>query len=421
MDNTEFKDDAGVQLRQKPQTTLTAGRRESISGDLNEALCLLAKTKISERRPRANTGSVTCTKQNSTIVAKTTDSLSTIMEICSVESILGMGVIDETLNNRCVGMIDVPDIARYLILNCLSNCNVDNITTQLTGDCCTKVQKCLDTTTVIEVINWTNKNHNCTLSFDGRTVDRSAVTHVNPFCSSLIIPDGHSLLFAMEMLCHNGVKRLVTVDTEGKCTGFYSTSMAISDIRQQAHLLRAFTQCSVEQCLDLCRDKRTTSTTDEDIEMYNKEVDRNNVISLPITATAFEAFNIMINRNITGIALMDTQNRLTGTLSIRDLRAVGNKFEHLDRLALSLKEFKTLALKEHPQIAPSTHWASDSKVPAGCRYVEYERGTMRDVLLALNDGNLGRLLIMNAEGTVCGIITLHDVIRTLLICLGVLE
>jgi CBS domain-containing protein len=428
--NTEFKDDAEnvTTMRTKTMPTLIARPRSSetaaLISDLDQALCLLGKTKISERRPRSNTGNVQVTKEGSTIVAKSSDTIATVMNICTVETILGMGVIDETLDNRCVGMIDIPTICRYLFNSLGSGCTADNISTFLTAEKCRSVQECMSKVTVADVMNWMNENHDCSLGMGKNS------QHVNPFCSSMIIPEGHSLLFAMELLVHDHVRRVVTVDKEQKCTGFYSTSMAISDIRQQSHLLKSFTSCSVQQCLDICREARlcrsSTTNTGSPTEMMTDDLSTSsqqdyNVISLPITATAFEAFQLMIKRNVTGIALMDTQGKLTGTLSIRDLRGLGPQFQHLDRLTLSLKEYKSITLKEFPHIAPTSHWASDSKVPSGCRFVELERGTVRDVLLSLQDGTLSRAMICDETGRLVAILTFHDVIRCLLVCLGVLE
>lgn len=412
MNNVDMKTDEAVTTVPKTLPRPTSSETAALQNDLDSALLTLSRTKIADRRPRSNSGQIEVFKQGSIILARSCDTLTCLMEQLATENILGMGVVDETRDNRVIGQIDIVNICDFLFNHCLPKFNKDapvtgaNIAAVLTESNCTELQACLDKRTVLDVMKWLDSTHKCqfTSTFD------TTMIHSSPFCSSMIIPEGHSLLFAMQLLLHPGVKRLISVDSNQTCTGYYSASMALSDIRQSAHLLRPFTQIPVSRIIG-CEGRM------DDLTCCPPSA----VAALPITATAFEAFEMMLQRNITGIALLDGAGKLTGTLSIRDLRGCGKRFENLSRLALSIKDFKSITLKEFPMITVASHWSHSSQVPHGCRYIDLEQGKMSDCILALNDGNLARVFILDRNGNLRGIITLCDIIRCLLEAVGCFE
>eukprot|EP00461_Guttulinopsis_vulgaris_P009372 UN09440 len=121
----------------------------------------------------------------------------------------------------------------------------------------------------------------------------------------------------MEFLCHSGCRRLTVTDNEGKVGGIYTQSMAISDITQAMPLLELFGRLPVSDCMS------------------------KNVITVNINQKAIDAFRIMADKNITGLAIVDDNNKLTGTISIRDLRICGHSMSNWVRLFWPLHKFKS--------------------------------------------------------------------------------
>lgn len=388
-DNVDMKEDVDNYTLQSSSL-----KYQRHTADTQQALMALATTLLSQRRPRAATGNIEVRKQGSVLCADLRDTIPQICEILATESILGLAVIDSQRDNIACGIIDIERITNYIFYEVLTSFkgSVAPGTTDLSNNveikqqCDTALAK-LNKATVQDVLDWNVKwrqEHCNTTNGD----------MVQPFTQPLCIPAGHSLLFAFHLLSNPGVRRLAMVNPAGQICGWYALSMAVSDIRQFGHLLRDFMSRPVSQYMT------------------------KKVISLSIEEPAYKAFQLMLEHDITGIALVDTDNKLTGTISMRDLRGCGKSLEHLDRLWLPLREFKALTRSAFPQLAPPTHW-SEQVTPQGARFIELEQGTLKDVLLGCNDGNIYRLWVLDNRGELRGCISLTDVIRAVLETLDV--
>lgn len=64
------------------------------------------------------------------------------------------------------------------------------------------------------------------------------------------------------------------------------------------------------------------------------------VLSVSETDTAIRAFRLMVERKVSGLAVVDADGRLTDTISVRDLKGIGTEAEMFTRLWDSVAEFK---------------------------------------------------------------------------------
>lgn len=124
--------------------------------------------------------------------------------------------------------------------------------------------------------------------------------------------------------------------------------------------------------------------------------------------TVLKGFEEIVHRDISGIGVVNKEGRLTGSLSIRDLRGiigVQGTF-NLERYEMSIKEYRRLLLMEYAQQTP----------PAPI--VLQPDSTFSDLINAMDDGNIHRVFIVerDADGVelpthVC---TQRDVLRWIL-------
>ena len=213
---------------------------------------------------------------------------------------------------------------------------------------------------------------------------------------------GHSLLHAFEALAQTGCHRVPVVNANGRIVGIYTSSMAISDLRQSLHLFGNLCDKRVEDC-------------------YQSEC----VYTVREDTRAIDAFRKLSELGISGCPIVDEQNTLIGSLSTRDLRGIGSSGEHMARLFWPVAQFKEQARKEHPQLATATHW-STSTVPRTARYV-VNSDTFADVIRAMADGCLHRVFVASEESAgagkpvVVGVISQTDVLKTVVAHLGTLN
>jgi len=345
--------------------------------DLDEALIYFARTGIDQRRPRTAVGQVELRKEGHVVVCTITDTLHKVFEVLSTENILGLPVVDE--KGCCVGMVDILDLIMYTVDDLFGKCDLKDVPSESEWNECFQQSQKFKETTVKQILD---KKRSAGWS-------RGSLFNFNN-----TIPYGHSLLFAMECLAHPGCHRVTVTKDDGKISGIYTRSMAISDIRQTMHLLAPFAELPVDECM------------------------RKDVITMNINSNkAIDAFREMIKKRISAIALVDDNNKLCGCISLRDLRGVGASGDNFQRLFWSIKQFKEACVRDFPALAPPTHW-TNSKTPSSARYVELSEATMGDVVKAMVDGLMNSIFVMD-QGELVGVITQRELITCLLRSFGV--
>jgi CBS domain-containing protein len=147
------------------------------------------------------------------------------------------------------------------------------------------------------------------------------------------------------------------------------------------------------------------------------------LITVKDSERAIDAFNRMVEQNVSGLAIVNDEGVLQGSISIRDLRGLGIGGERFSRLFLPVKQYKNLVIKEFPKQAPETHYAPDD-VPKTALYVNLT-DTFQTVIEKMNDGNIHRLFVVSDTSSKSGkpkathVIAQKDVLSCVLWKLGV--
>jgi len=213
---------------------------------------------------------------------------------------------------------------------------------------------------------------------------------------------GFSLFYAFETMSKIGVHRVPVLDNTEDVVGILTQSMAISIIRQQKDRLGEMANCKVSEMMNILAPDVVTV----------KEEDK--------TITAFRR---MVEHNVSGLAIVDGEGVLKGTISVRDLRGVGMSGERFSRLFMPVKAFKELVLKEFPKVAPETHY-QPADVPRQPLCVT-EDETLWDVIDKMHDGNIHRIFQISKESMDAGkpkpvrVISQRNVVSFILNKLGV--
>lgn len=181
--------------------------------------------------------------------------------------------------------------------------------------------------------------------------------------------------YALEVMARTSAHRMAIVNPEtNRVTGILTHSMLISWLRQN---LNKFGNLS----------KKPVSEIQKTL--------KNRVITIGYKEKAINAFNTMVDKNVSGLAVVDENGVLTGAISVRDLRGVGTSGEFFYRLFHTVRDFKKETRDDFPKQAPKTHY-SRKMVPLKGLYVG-PTNTLEDVITMMNDGNIHRVFVCTPE------------------------
>jgi CBS-domain-containing membrane protein len=109
------------------------------------------------------------------------------------------------------------------------------------------------------------------------------------------------------------------------------------------------------------------------------------------TDTAMNAFIQMRDSNVSGLAIVDDDGVLTGSISVRDLRGIGVDGPFFSRLFRTVKDFKETVVREYPALGPRAHYYL-GKTPVTARCVHADH-TFEDVINKMADGCIHRVFV----------------------------
>ncbi len=185
----------------------------------------------------------------------------------------------------------------------------------------------------------------------------------------------NSTFHALEKLAITGGHRAVVIDrSTHRVVNIMTQSMLISEIKQRLHLLPT-----------LLRNMRVSAMT-EYFTFLRTCLE---------TDTAMNAFIQMRDANVSGLAIVDADGVLTGSISVRDLRGIGVDGPFFSRLFRSVKDFKTVVVREYPALGPRAHYYL-GKTPLAARCV-HDDMTFEDVINKMSDGCIHRVFVCSAE------------------------
>jgi CBS domain-containing protein len=334
--------------------------------DTPSLLSLFLDTPIGNHTPRATTGDVQCRKVGPVLVVQRDESLPRVFRKLAVEGFLSAPVLD---GNTYVGFIDMMDL-------------VKKTTSLFWGD------------TVEAWTTFWDKEE----KFQNTTVDE-IMKVPNEWRRDPYPPlaSDYSSFYALEMMVRHRLHRVALLDPTRefakRVVGIVTESMFISWLRQNKASLGAVGQKPVSEMMD--ESKAPCKMIHENQKAIN-------------------AFNIMADAKVSGLAVVDDAGILVNAISITDLRAVGESGEYFHRLFRPINKFKELAREEFPRLAPRTHF-SRKQVPRRGLFVTPDQ-TFEDVLEQMNDGNIHRVFVCDNATTPRPICTIeqHDILKIVL-------
>jgi len=172
---------------------------------------------------------------------------------------------------------------------------------------------------------------------------------------------GFSLFHVVETMARISSHRVAICSTEKKVIGIVTQSMVIS---------------LFDQYLDRLGTLATGHTVSEMIPGLFEELKL-----VQDTDLTLNAFNCIVNQNVSGLAVVDHTGALVDTISARDLRGIGATGEDWSALWLNVKEFKELVRKKYPSQTPTT--------PI---YVQ-DTDSLEVVIKRMKDGNIHRVFV----------------------------
>lgn len=190
--------------------------------------------------------------------------------------------------------------------------------------------------------------------------------------------ENNSTFHALEVMVRSRAHRIPVFDDRISCNlvGILTQSMLISELFQRVHLLgRELKEKKVRDMTGIYTD----------------------IVTINSSKTVLSAFNLMFNRDVTGVAVVNKEGQLVDSISIKDLRGVGASGELFARLFDTISVYKEKIRRDYPIAAPSAHYSS-KPVPPTPIYVTPDK-TFLDVLRLMDDGNIHRVYVCS-EGSV---------------------
>ena len=331
---------------------------------------LLLKTPVSEHVPRSTTGEqyVETVAAGQVMVLRTGDSAIQALKKLSVEGFGSAPVLNE--KNTFMGFITLRDLVKAATNTFFATdpddwedfLNAKTEFKQLT------VGECIDNASIFNAVS----------------------RYASTFKES-------STLTAVELLARPGIHQLAVLSQFKRVTGILTQSMVVSMIRQNMHLLT---------------DLAGTQIWDLEKTLFKP------VVCVNEGETTINAYNKMISRDISAVAVVDDDGVLQHVLSATDLKGIGLSGNNMARLFKSVKLFKTLERLDFPKLNPPTHYSNKS-TPRKALYCTPEE-TFGDVIRKMDDGNIHRLIVCSSSSSMTGnprpinIISQTDILTMLL-------
>ncbi|EFA76915.1 hypothetical protein PPL_09667 [Heterostelium album PN500] len=294
-------------------------------------------------------------KSEDMITVRNTDSLPKVFEILSKNNILSAPVLNE--RNNPIGLVDFVDIV-----------------------CC-----------VIQIINHTDLLGNDYYSFLEREdlfshTYASYVTDLsegNPFVPVI---KGASLLEAITVMSKNKLHRVPIIcnDTSPSETG--------------PKIINLVTQSAILTFLAKHLDELGSWTDKSLAELGFAEKP---VVTINSHKRALEAFQLMTEKRVTGIAVVDEKQQILANISARDLKELLNETRIFENLYLSVGEFiSKVRQQDYKAVNPSICCTKDE--------------SLRKLMTRMAAAKIHRVYMVNNDRKLVGVVSLHDILEKLL-------
>jgi len=190
---------------------------------------------------------------------------------------------------------------------------------------------------------------------------------------------GYSLYYAIESLAkEKDLHRLVVLDDDG----------TVLNLITQSHIIDFLYQ-----------------NIDKIGSKMNKPVGdffKNIIYSVKEDEQAIEAFKLMMEKNVSGVAIVDEEGKVKGNISSRDLKAIATDGSLFWRLYSKAYLFRQNARKE-----------ADPTPPRGTVTV-HKGDSLGEVIKKLAENKIHRVYVIDEERRPLGVISLRDVLVEIL-------
>jgi len=185
---------------------------------------------------------------------------------------------------------------------------------------------------------------------------------------------GYSLFSAFETLARQrGVNRVPIIDTDNHLKTMVTQTQLLNVVVQWMDSLGGVKDKPMNTCPQLFK----------------------TVVCVKATDSAMSAFNMMVDKDIVGVGVIDEAGRLTGNISVRDLRAISNTTNLWWRLMMKCSAYISL-LGQSGLVSVK----SDATIQQVCRLIQQKR--------------VHRAYICDDSGMPIGIVSIKDLLLEIL-------
>jgi CBS-domain-containing membrane protein len=297
--------------------------------------------------------------ENKIFVAQRTDNITEVWKGLAAHNFLSVPVLQKT-KNKWYGFVDIYDIVKFVI--------------EFFGVEGKKLQDSEDWLKLVESSE----------EFSKKTVNdimKYPLSKRNPFNP---IHSGYSLLTAVEALAREpGLHRIPIIDQDRKLITVISQSQVVQILYKN---------------LDIIGEKKNKPVGQMD--RYLEQV-----FTIHEEATAVDAFKMMVELNVSGLAVIDKEGKLTANIAMKDLKAVSTDTRLFWRLFQTVHNFLQKVRKENSETGGDR--------PRTTVTVKAE-DTLETVIRRLTEHSIHRIYIVDDHKKPLGVISLKDVLAELI-------
>lgn len=209
---------------------------------------------------------------------------------------------------------------------------------------------------------------------------------------AVTIDETASILDALKLSIDNKTHRVLVLNSEGK----------ISNL---------ITQSRIVQFVTVMLDNLPKSS--KTLGELNLGVSP--VLSISESSTAFQAFKLMREKRVSGLAVVDADGKLVGSISASDLKVIGYDIKFWNLLGLTVKDYlKELSGTDHPEFRSHLFlWAKEPNGPPvviKCKKTD----SLKLAVKLLNFYRVHRVYIVDDDNRPVSILTLREVLQSLI-------
>jgi len=290
-----------------------------------------------------------CPTSGSVVVVDSKDSLSKTFLTMVDNNILCAPVLDKTTGNF-IGLIDMIDIACFVVDIAKNNERLDS-----------------------DYIDFLSGEE----AFRGRQT--SDVADLSRRNALFPVADHATLLDAARIMSKNCVQRVPILDTNGRVVDLLTQSAIIAYLSQHLDQLGP-----------------AINKTLKELNFEKKEV-----ISIDHNRPAIDAFKLMVEKRVSGLAVLDSDKKIMANISARDLRSIQQDAQLFGRLYYSVGEFVShVRQANYRAVHPSICCTFDD--------------TFQKIIMRLAAARIHRIFVVDENRHPISVISLHDILAKIL-------